>query len=156
MRPITCRLAFALVASALLSVTVWAQASARPHEFRGLKLFDTTTPKTIEKDVALRLDADGLVIRDMRGGKPLHSMSYSRINRVEHAFQSAPPVSAGALSAASTQTMAAPAYFAKNPRHWLTITSDKETAILRVSTRLYDRLKAAFAERNVKIEERQK
>jgi hypothetical protein len=44
--------------------SIWAQASAQPKQFGGLKLVDPQNPRGLETDISVRVDTDQLMLVD--------------------------------------------------------------------------------------------
>jgi hypothetical protein len=93
-----------------------------------------------------------LTITDPAAKTDVKTLPYSGLS-VTHTVSSAPPKSAGDPSAAATQSMAPPMYMGKDPHNWLTLKSGPDELTLRVSARVYDKLKAALGEHNVMVED---
>jgi hypothetical protein len=130
-----------------------AQTSTQPKQFGGIKLVDPQNPRGLETDVSVRVDTDHLLIVDPHSKKEVRSLPYSSITGIDDTYSITPPLSAGAISGASTGSASMPSYLGKEPRHWWTINSDGAPVILRVSSKVYGQLKAAVSEHNVKIQE---
>ena len=60
---------------------------------------------------------------------------------------------AGDPATAPTQPMAPPMYLSKDPRNWLTVKSGDKTHVLRVSEKVYAKLKESLQTHNVQVEE---
>jgi hypothetical protein len=128
-----------------------AETKMAPKTFSGLKLVDLNARKP-EQTVTLTLGADALTITDPASKTQVVSLPYSGLSAT-HSFSQAPPGSAGDPSAAATQPMAPPMYLGKDPRNWLTLKSGSDTHVLRVSEKVYARLKDSLASHNVQVEE---
>lgn len=101
--------------------------------------------------MTLTFDADALRIADGVGG-PARRLEYSGLTAT-HTFASAPPASAGDPDAVATQPAAFPMYMGKPQRNWLTFNSGGTHTTLRVSSKVYDELKASLAEHNIPLDE---
>jgi hypothetical protein len=141
-------LAAALIA---LCTSGLAAQAGKAEKFSGIKLVDPQARQP-EATVSLVMAADAMMIHD-ENGKELKTIPYSGITAVMHTLSQAPPISAGAAAAAPTQPNAPPMYLGKDPRHYLTVKTEGGDTILRVSAKVYDRLKASLANHNVKMEE---
>ena len=131
----------------------WAQANAQPKQFGGLKLVDPQNPRGLETDIAVRVDADRLILIDPVAKKEVKSLPYSSITGIEDTLSITPPLPAGTLNRQSTGAASMPTYMGKEARHWWTIKGEGSPIILRVSSKIYSQLKTAVAEHNVKIED---
>lgn len=128
-----------------------APATEQAKVFSGLKLVDLKA-RTPEMTVTLALKADAMTITDPAAKKDLKTLPYAGLT-VRHTFSSAPPKEAGDPAAAATQRGEAPTYMGKSERHWLVINPGADQAILRVSTKVYDELKAWFGQHSVTVQE---
>ena len=148
-------IATVVIVAALAGTPAAAQAPAAekkaPNTFSGVKLVDLHARKA-EQTVTLKLSDDAMTIVDPAAKKEVANLAYSGLTAT-HSVSSAPPAAAGDPSAASTQPMAPPMYMGKTPHNWLTLKSGAETIVLRVSEKVYDKLKASLASHNVQIEE---
>jgi hypothetical protein len=148
-----------LVTSGIVVVSMMglavAAARAQPSapQFSGIKLVDPQNQRGLETDILVRVDADRLTLVDPVSKKETRSFPYSSIKDIEHTYSITPPLPAGKISAASTGATSMPSYLGKEPRHWWTITGDGASATLRVSSKTYDRLKAAVAGHKITIRE---
>jgi hypothetical protein len=147
-----------MIAGLAIGVLVFGSGSAGAQEaapaqttFSGIKLLDMKA-RTPERSVTLVFGRDSLRILDPASNTVLRTLEYSGL-RVTHAVSSAPPASAGDANAAATQPMSMPMYMGKTPRNWLTLESGGATVTLRVSAKVYDRVKSALDERRVPIDE---
>jgi hypothetical protein len=130
-----------VIASVMLAAgSAGTQTSAQPKQFGGLKLVDPQNPRGLETDISVRVDTDHLILIDPQSKKEVKSAI-------------TPPLPAGAISGTSTGGGSMPSYMGKEPRHWWTINTDGKPIILRVSSKIYDQLKAAVTEHKVKIQE---
>ena len=127
------------------------EAAAAKTAFSGIKLVDMKA-RTPEQSVTLVFGRSSLRIMEEGSNTALRTLEYAGL-RATHTVSSAPPASAGDQNAVAKQPMAPPMYFAKTPRNWLTLASAGETVTLRVSSKVYDQVKAALDERRVPIEE---
>lgn len=133
-----------------------AQTGAKPKQFGGIKLVDPQNQRGLETDVSVRVDADHLILIDPQQKKEVKSLPYSDITSIDETYSITPPLPAGAISGSSTGSASMPSYMGREPRHWWTINTAGAPIVLRVSTKVYDQLKAAVAEHNVKIQEAEK
>ena len=150
MQSVFLRTALGAALVGLCAAGLAAQAE-KPETFSGIKLVDPQA-RELEATVSVALGADAMMIHDEHG-KELKKIPYSSITTVAHTFSQAPPISAGAAAASSTQPNAPPRFLGKDPRHYLTIKAEAGSTILRVSDKVYDRLKTSLGEHNVKMTE---
>lgn len=130
-----------------------AQTTTQPKQFGGLKLVDTDNPRGLETDISVRVESDQLTLVDPSSKKEVKSIPYASIKSIDETYSITPPIPAGKISGASTGSAAMPSYMGREPRHWWTINAEGAPVILRVSSKVRDRLKAAVAKHNVKFQE---
>jgi hypothetical protein len=147
-----------MLAGLAIGALVMGSASASAQEaapaqmkFSGIKLVDMKA-RTPEQTVTLVFGRDSLRLLDPGSNTAIRTLEYSSL-RVTHMVSSAPPASAGDPNAAATQPGSMPMYMGKTPRHWLTLESSDATVTLRVSAKVYDRVKAGLNERRVSVDE---
>ena len=141
----------AVVAMTCGTATVGVQATTASVKFSGIKLVDMKA-RVPEQTVNVLVEPGGLSIVDPLGHKPIKTFAYAGLG-VTHTVASAPPASAGSPGAAPTGAMTMPMYMARDPRNWLTLKSATDLATLRVSARVFDKLKQALGEHDVTIVE---
>jgi hypothetical protein len=131
---------------------VGAQTTTAPAtRYSGIKLVDMKA-RTPEQTVTLSLEKDSLKVIDPVAKSDIKAFAYSGLN-VTHTLSSAPPASAGNPASAATQRGEAPTYMGKTPRNWLTLASGADQVTLRVSQKVYDKLKASLESHGVKVED---
>jgi len=128
-----------------------AEKKMAPKTFSGIKLVDFKGRKP-ETTVTLSLGADAMTITDPAAKSEVASLPYSGLS-VTHTVSPAPPAAAGDPATAATQPMAPPMYLSKDPRNWLTVKSGDKTHVLRVSEKVYAKLKESLQTHNVQVEE---
>ena len=128
-----------------------AEKKMAPKTFSGIKLVDFKGRKP-ETTVTLSLGEDAMTIRDPAAKSEVASLPYSGL-AVTHTVSPAPPAAAGDPATAPTQPMAPPMYLSKDPRNWLTVKSGDKTHVLRVSEKVYAKLKESLQTHNVQVEE---
>jgi hypothetical protein len=129
-----------------------AQEAAPAHTaFSGVKLVDLKA-RTPEQSVTLVFGRNSLRIVAEGSNTAIRTLEYDGL-RATHSVSSAPPASAGEPSAAATGAATMPMYFGKTPRNWLSFEASGEIVTLRVSSKVYDQVKAALAERQVRVDE---
>jgi hypothetical protein len=137
-----------LTGSASTSAQETAPAKAA---FTGIKLVDMKA-RTPEQSVTLVFGRSSLRIMEEGSNTALRTLEYAGL-RATHTVSSAPPASAGEPATAATGSVTMPMYFGKTPRNWLTFESSGQSVTLRVSSKVYDEVKAALAERRVPVDE---
>jgi hypothetical protein len=126
-------------------------SGTKGRQFTGIKLADMHA-RTPEQTVTVALEDDVVRITDPKTNKDVKTFQYSGL-KVSHTLSNVPPPSAGNPESAQTQRGQAPTYMGREERNWLTLQSGSDTATLRVSSKVYDELKAALHSHGVTVEE---
>jgi hypothetical protein len=138
----------------LYAAPSWAQATAAPKQFGGIKLVDPQNPRGLETDISVRVDAANLILIDPVAKKEVKSIPYSSITGIDDTYSITPPLPPETISrSTSTGAASMPSYLGREPRHWWTINAGGSPTILRVSSQVYKQLKAAVGEHNVTIQD---
>jgi hypothetical protein len=127
------------------------EAAGKAKHFSGIKLTDMKA-RTPEQTVTVALDKDALKVIDPVAKKDMKTFPYSDL-KVSHTLSNTPPASAGSPESAATQRGQMPTYMGKDERNWLTLKSGSDEATLRVSSKVYDELKAALSAHGVTVED---
>lgn len=140
-----------LVATVLAQSTLVAQTAA--DQFHKVKLMVNTGERPAETDVVLRLEPDRLVIRSIRGGADLKTYPYSAIRSAEYSYSKSPRWKSGIGAAVAVGVFALPIFFMKGKKHWLTLQTADDYAMLRLDKANYKIILPAFETRSgVKVE----
>lgn len=126
--------------------------SGAARQFTGIKMADMTA-RTPEQTVTVMVGPEALRVVDPGAKKDVKTFPYSGL-KVTHSVSNMPPASAGTPEQAQVQRGQMPTYMGKGERNWLTLESDTDQATLRVSSKVYNELKAALQSHGVTIEER--
>jgi hypothetical protein len=135
----------------LLAGVATATAEERANTFSGIKLVDMKA-RTPEQTVTVKVGKENVRVIDPTAKTDLKVFAYGGLN-VTHTMSNMPPAAAGSPESAQTQRGEAPTYMGKEERNWLTLKSGSDQAVLRVSSKVYDDLKAALEAHGVKIED---
>lgn len=127
----TFRLVALLLVPALLVPTV-----AHADTFRKVKLIVNTGERGEEQEVVLRFDPEALVISS-KGGTVLKTMPYAEIRSAEYSYSKSPRWKSGIGAAVAVGIFALPVFFMKGKKHWLTLTSERDFALLRLDKNNY-------------------
>jgi hypothetical protein len=125
-----------------------SKANKPPEEFGKIKLLTSQGDKTKEKDAILVLDNDRLVVRDRKGGAEMKTLSYSDIQTAEYSYSKHPRWKEGIGVAIAVGVFAAPLFFMKGKKHWLTLQTEDDYAILRLDKKNHDLVRLAFESRS--------
>ena len=151
---------FALLAMALLVLPPLHGQNARqmpPNVFEGLELIQPHGSRMHETDVRVLFDADSMTIISKSSGSALKQWKYSDIRAAEYSYSKNPRWKTGlALGAASVLLpplilVAIPIGFTKHRRHWVTVRTADDFAVLKVSKKVRKLFIPAF-ETHTKVE----
>jgi len=140
MKNLRIAISFFLIATFLFTSAqnITAQGPGRPEVFETIKILEPQRDNLRETDVRVRFGEDSLVI-ESRGGVTLRTFKYSAIRSVEYSYTKSPRWKTGlGLGAASLLFppmlfIAIPLGFTKHRRHWITIRSENDYAVLKIS-----------------------
>lgn len=117
---------------------ITAQGRGRPEVFEKIEILEPQGDNLRETDVRVRFGEDSLVI-ESTGGGTLRTFKYSTIRSLEYSYTKSPRWKTGlGLGAASILFppmlfIAIPLGFTKHRRHWITIRSENDYAVLKIS-----------------------
>jgi hypothetical protein len=120
----------------LLLLAFTAQATQAADTFTNIKLVVNAGDKGEEQDAVLRFEDEALVVRS-RGGTVLKTFPYGDIKTAEYSYAKSPRWKSGIGLAVAVGVFALPVFFMKGKKHWLTLTSDKDFAVLRLDKNNY-------------------
>ena len=118
---------------------VAAQTGPRPDVFERIEMLSPEGEKIREIDVRIRFNADSLEIESKADRKILKTLYYSEIRSAEYSYTKNPRWKTGlGLSAAFVifppiLLVSIPLGFSKHRRHWLTLRTEKDYAVLKLS-----------------------
>lgn len=111
----------------------WAQEAPKgPAEFQKIKMVVQTGDKSAETDAALRFEDNRLIIRSKKGGGELKAFNYTDIKTADYSYSKHPRWRSGAALAVAIGVFAIPLFFMKGKKHWLTIRTENDFAILHL------------------------
>ena len=173
MKFITLMLTVALILNAFPKVYAQDKTAKVPEVFEKVELHQLNGSKVEKLPVLVRMEDKTLVVESRKSGDVLKSFGYDAIKAADYSYSKHPRWRAGAGTAAAGVAMtyssvflaavfpillAIPAGFAiaksKSRRHWLTIKTGDDYAVLRLDKSNYRLLLASIETRaNVKIED---
>ena len=169
----------ALILTVALTLTAFPKAYAQdkpakpPEVFEKVELHQLNGSKVEKLPVLIRLEDKSLIVESKKSGDVLKNFGYDTIKSADYSYSKHPRWRAGAgtavagvamtyssvfLAAAFPILLAVPAGFAiarsKSRRHWLTVKTGDDYAVLRLDKGNYRLLLAAIETRaSVKVEE---
>lgn len=136
------RILFSLFLVAAITFTsvksIAAQGPGRPEVFENIKILEPQGDNFREAEVRVRFGDDSLVI-ESTSGAAIRTFKYSTIRSIEYSYTKSPRWKTGlGLGAASVLFppmlfIAIPLGFTKHRRHWITIRSENDYAVLKIS-----------------------
>lgn len=151
----------------VLALNAAARCPARSAGAQGAEVFDRVEMVFLSGDetqkvkVRLRLEGDALVVESRKTGDVLKRFAYSDIKGAEYSYSKHPRWKAGAATGALLFTplsllalpVAIPLAFSKKKRHWLTVRTGRDYAVLQLGKEARKLILPAFEVRTgVKVE----
>lgn len=118
---------------------VFAQTSKTEEQFEKVQILTPVGEKVSEISVRVRFLSDEMLIESVSDGKMMKTFKYSTIKDAEYTYSKSPRWKTGlGLGAASIVFLplllvAIPVGFTKHRRHWLTIKTENDYAVLKLS-----------------------
>ena len=132
---------FGLILTFLMGcpLAVNSQTSSRNEVFGKMEMLSQANEKVKETDVRVRFKDDLMQIESVSGGEVYKTFKYSEIKNAEYSYTKTPRWKEGlglgtsALIFPPMLLVAIPLGFTKHRRHWLTLRTDKDYAVLKLS-----------------------
>ncbi|MEK6285830.1 MAG: hypothetical protein AABO57_08835 [Acidobacteriota bacterium] len=129
------------------------QAAKGPDVFQNVEMLVPHGNKADQTPVRLRFEETHLMIESRKEGSILKNFTYSEIKSAEYTYSKHPRWKAGVGAAIAVGIFALPLFFMKGRKHWLTVKTDKDYAVLRLDKNNYKVILPAFETRSgVKVE----
>jgi hypothetical protein len=119
--------------------TVKGQTTAKDEVFGKIKMLTQNGGETKEMEVRIRFEKDQLEIESLKGETIFKTFKYEEIKNAEYSYTKHPRWKSG-LGLGATSVLfppmvliALPLGFTKHRRHWLTIKTEKDYAVLKLS-----------------------
>ncbi|MEK6411074.1 MAG: hypothetical protein AABN34_29480 [Acidobacteriota bacterium] len=142
---------FALI-SAPLSVAQ-ENAAKGPDVFQNVQMLIPHGNKVDQIAVRIQFNEGSLTIESRKGDSVLKDFKYSEIKSAEYSYSKHPRWKTGLAAAAVLNIFALPIFFMKGKKHWLTVKTDKDYAVLRLDKNNYKVILPIFETRSgVKVE----
>jgi hypothetical protein len=137
---------------ALLLLLVLIPQAAGADQFHRIQMIVNTGEKGEEQDVILRFDDDAMVVF-ARSGTELKAFRYEDIKAADYSYSKSPRWKSGIGVAVAVGIFALPIFFMKGRKHWFTVRTDKDFALLRLDKGNYRLVLPTFeAKSGVKID----
>ena len=118
------------------SLAVPAPMVSAADQFTNVKLMVNTGGKAEEQEAVLRLEDESLVILS-KGGTALKTLRYDTMKSMEYSYSKSPRWKSGTAAAIAVGVFAIPIFFMKGKKHWLTVVSGNEFAVIRLDKNNY-------------------
>jgi hypothetical protein len=118
--------------------------------FSKVKMLQQAGEKVREVDVVLELGADRLVVRGEGGAGVVKTISYQSIAAATYSQSKHPRWKEGIGAAVAVGVFAAPIFFLKGTKHWLTVQSPNDFLVLRLDKNNYRLILPALEARSGK------
>ena len=132
---------FILLLSSQPSLLSQAQG---PTLFQKVKWLMPSGKKSKEISVTLWFAEDKLVIRSDLGGRDVKSFPYTAIRRGDYSYSKHPRWKSGIGAAIVVGIFAVPVFFMKSKKHWLTVQTENDYAVLRLHKKNFLNVRAVF------------
>jgi hypothetical protein len=136
-------IAFTLTLS-LLCVSVAQDRPIQPESFDNIGMLVPDGKKTKEENVRLKLESDRIVVEERKGGTVKKEFKYADIKSAEYSYSKHPRWKAGAGVAIAVGIFALPLFFMKGKKHWLTVKTETDYAVLRLDKNNYKVILPSF------------
>jgi hypothetical protein len=127
-------------------------AASATHErtlsFEKVKLVHQEGGKTKESNVVLELRSDRVALVDPGSRAPMQSMRYESIRAVTYSRSKHPRWKQGIGAAVAVGVLAAPVFFMKGTKHWLTLQATGDYMMLHLDKNNYKSIVAALEARS--------
>jgi hypothetical protein len=124
--------------------TTDAAGEESSEQFQKIKFLAQDGENAREVDAILIVAPDRLVIRAKTGGWEMKTLAYRDIRSAEYTYSTHPRWKEGLGAAIAVGVFAAPIFFLKGKKHWLTIQTDDDFAVLRLDKDNYEQICLSF------------
>jgi hypothetical protein len=123
------------------------------EEFHKVKLLVQDGEKTKERDAVLRLEGRELVVLAKKGGYEMKRLRYRELKSAEYSYSKHPRWKEGLGAAVAVGIFAAPVFFLKGKKHWLTVQTENDYAVIRLDKKNYEVVCLSFeAHSGIRVE----
>lgn len=121
----------------------------KPWKVDKVKMTVQQGDKTKEIKVVFQYQEDRMEIYSVEDGRGtlLTTLPYEGIQGADYSFSKHRRWKSGAVAAAAAGVFAAPVFFTKGKKHWLTIRAEEDTVLLRLDKGTHETVRAEFTSR---------
>jgi hypothetical protein len=136
----------------ILSQVAFAQISFNRYEVETVMNPNKGRKDTREVNAVLVFEKDSVKIISRRKKNLVYKdFNYKDIKYVEHSYSKTPFMSAATKAAFFTILTGLPLFYSENEKHWLTLVTDKDFAVLKVENDNFRLLKNEFMVRDFDV-----
>ncbi len=128
----------------ILSQIVSAQNTPNRYEVEMLKNPNKGGKDTREVNAVIIFEKDVLKIASRRKNQVFKEFKYTEIKYVEHSYSKTPFMTAATKAVIWTLLTGFPLFYSENEKHWLTIATETDFAVLKIENDNYRLLKNEF------------
>ncbi|HVE59714.1 MAG TPA: hypothetical protein VNB22_23080 [Pyrinomonadaceae bacterium] len=128
----------------MLSQIAFAQTSANRYEAELLKNPNKGGKDTREVNAVLVFEKDALKIISRRKKETFKEFKYSEIKYVEHSYSKEPFFSNSTRTMMLSMLTGLPFFLGENEKHWLTVVTENDFAVLKIENDNFRLLKNEF------------
>jgi len=130
-------------------LTPWLRA----EQFQKVGMMVVGSEKAREENVVLSLEETQLIILNKETLSQLKALPYKEIKAAEYSYSKAPRWKTAGVAAVAIGVLAVPLFFLKGKKHWLTVRTATDYAVLHLDKNDYRLIVTAFETRSgVKVE----
>ncbi len=136
-----------ILVGTILQTTLLAQVPVvEPWKVGRVKMRVQQGKKAKEIKVVLQYSEGRLEIHSVQKGlgTVVTSLPYAEIEGADYSFSKHRRIKSGVVLAVATGVLAAPMFFLKGKKHWLTIRAKNDVAFLRLDKNAHERVRAEF------------
>ncbi len=133
-----------LIATLTMFLFLYFALGVTPETFQKSQLVVQQGDKSKMVDVLVVFEEDRLLLTNKKKGEVLKTFEYKDIKSAEYSHSKHPRWKSGAGFAVVVGVFALPLFFLKGKKHWLTIQSQGDYAVLKLDKKNYKFINAAF------------
>jgi len=138
-----------LTAFLMQPLTPWLHA----EQFQKVGMLVAGSEKAREEDVVLSLDETQLIVLNKASLDQMKALPYQEIKAAEYSYSKAPRWKTDGVAAVTISVLTMPLFFLKGKKHWLTVRTANDYAVLHLDKNDYRLIITAFETRSgVKVE----
>ena len=132
----------------MLSQAVLAQSTVNRYEAEMLKNPNSAGKDTREVNAIIVFEKDTLKITSRRKREVFKEFKYSEIKYIEHSFSKTPVPSVVSRSRILSVLFSDPLFYPQKAKHWLTILTENDFAVLKIENDNFRLLRMEFLVRD--------